>query len=94
MIEHEGTLTVIRNDYTNKVKEYLARCQYKGNYLDDYDYFDLVDRCTILQLRSLYRSFIKPGSVFSLNRCNPQDHLSLMLGSMYIGIEPDGYTHT
>ena len=62
--------------------------------------YETLKLCTIEQLWSLYK-YTENNTSFSVLPCNPKDHLAISLGSclsasgsMYVGIEQDGYAHS
>ena len=96
MKEHEDTLKIVRKDYFEKVAAWFGKDENYRRHIDNspgYDFKELCEKCTILQLRALCQ-LIDRGTVFTLLRCNPLDHLAVTFSGMYVGIETDGYTHS
>lgn len=82
-----------RNFYYNSIRAWYFKNISKHD--KDYNYLDMLSNCTILQLQSIYENFVVHDSpILLLGRCNPKDHAVIYLGSMYVGIEPDGYAHS
>ena len=48
---------------------------------------------TLEQLWSMYKLSIK-GTEFKVLSCCPKDHIAITFAGCYVGIEPDGYTHS
>lgn len=95
MQEHENTITKLRQYFLAKLFEHVREAQRQGaHYTDDFDYIAMLDQCTTLQLHAICAHFLDHQAPIILNHCKPNDHLSLMLGNIYVGIEPDGYTHS
>jgi len=63
----------------------------------DWENFDgiaaTLEGASIGQLWRLCR-FIDVGDNFHLFAGNPKDHIGIKFAGMYVGIEPDGYSHS
>lgn len=96
--EHEKTLEVIRNEYIELIRKWLNDDLENGckNYTTISEQ-NLFETMTILQMRSLYIRirFSDKDSPITIIGINPSDpYLAISQNGMYIGIEPDGYTHS
>jgi hypothetical protein len=52
-----------------------------------------LNEATLEQLWSMYKLLIK-GTKFKLLPSVAKDHIGITFANMYVGIEPDGYTHS
>lgn len=97
VIEAPNTILELRKYYRSLFRQ--LDWQYKEQLFNlkdakNYDYRDILEECTLMQLHTLYNSFVVNKAPIKLLRCCPSNHLAVSLNGMYVGIEPDGYAHS
>lgn len=90
------TLETIRQDYFEKIQDWFRTDHIWDRHHtgDGYDYREMIERCSTLQLRSICQLIDRKLSDLTLLRCNPRDHVAVTFAGIYVGIELDGYTHS
>lgn len=96
----EGPSSQLRDDLFRRIEDHLRTLCVKDEetgerFLTYEDYrhsIECLGKANNEQLWSLYSSFVERGSKFKVLYCT--DFLAIKTGTLFIGIETDGYAHS
>jgi hypothetical protein len=86
---------LVKKELKELITEYILDTHKLYDKHDDYTRAqEALDSATIEQLWRLYRSFVLRKAQFKLLFCISDDLMGLNIGTMFVGIETDGYAHS
>lgn len=88
-----NTNNVVRTELTGLLRSYML--EKTGTLYTPEEYVRAIDclrDATLEQLWRLYHSFVRLSSQFKVLYCT--DLLGIQIGTMFVGIEKDGYAHS
>lgn len=97
--EHEKTIEILRQDYIDQLGN-IGYERYTKNpaLLNSLNELRVFDTATLLQLRALVRLVTRADDTcdFKIVRTptGSDPYLGVTFRGMFVGIEPDGYTHS